>query len=103
MWQMLQQPTPEDYVIATGETHTIRYFLEQAFGLLNLDWQEFVEVDPRYFRPAEVDRLVGDASKARAAFGWQPTTNLPELVRLMVEHDLDLAERELHNAAFVGR
>ncbi len=103
MWQMLQQPTPEDYVIATGETHAIRYFLEQAFGLLDLDWQEFVEVDPRYFRPAEVDRLVGDASKARAAFGWQPTTSLPELVRLMVEHDLDLAERELHNAAFVGK
>jgi GDPmannose 4,6-dehydratase len=103
MWQMLQQHTAEDYVIATGETHTIRYFLEQAFGLLDLDWQEFVEIDPHYFRPAEVDRLVGDAAKARAAFGWQPTTSLSELVRLMVEHDLDLAERELHNAAFVGK
>jgi GDPmannose 4,6-dehydratase len=92
MWLMLQQDEPDDYVIATGETHSVREFLDQAFGYLDLDWQDFVEIDPRYFRPAEVDALLGDASKARAKLGWEPKIKFDELVRLMV--DADMAEVE---------
>jgi GDPmannose 4,6-dehydratase len=103
MWLMLQQPTPEDFVIATGETHTIRSFLDLVFGQLDLDWQEYVEIDPRYFRPAEVNLLLGDASKAKEKLGWTPTTDLTELARLMVTHDLDLAHRELHNQTFAEK
>ena len=94
MWLMMQADKPGDYVIATGETHTVRAFLDEAFGYLNLDWEQHVETDPRYYRPAEVDILKGDASKARKAFGWTPKVQFKELVRLMVDHDLALAKRE---------
>ncbi|MCC6509362.1 MAG: GDP-mannose 4,6-dehydratase [Pirellulaceae bacterium] len=100
MWRMLQQDTPEDFVIATGETRTIREFVDMVFGQLELDWNEYVEVDPRYFRPAEVDLLLGDASKAKAKLGWTPATDVRELARIMVDHDLELAQRELHNEKF---
>jgi GDPmannose 4,6-dehydratase len=88
MWLMLQQPEPDDFVIATGEMHSVREFVELAFSLVGLDWQEFVEIDPRYFRPTEVDELCGDASKARERLGWRARTGLPELTRLMLEADL---------------
>ncbi len=94
MWLMLQQPAPDDYVIATGETHSIREMCEQAFGYVGLDWQEYVVQDPCFMRPAEVDLLVGDASKAKKALGWEPTITFPELVRMMVESDLELVRRE---------
>ncbi len=94
MWLMLQQPLPDDYVIATGESHSVREFLEEAFGYAGLDWQDFVEIDPRYFRPAEVDHLLGDATKARTRLGWRPRVGFQELVRLMVDHDLELARQE---------
>ena len=100
MWRMLQQEEPEDFVIATGETRTIREFLDLVFGQLELDWNEYVEVDPRYFRPAEVDLLLGDATKAKTKLGWTPATDVRELARIMVEHDLELAQRELHNEKF---
>ncbi|QDV26564.1 GDP-mannose 4,6-dehydratase [Aureliella helgolandensis] len=100
MWLMLQQDAPEDFVIATGATYTIRDFLDLVFGQLDLDWNEYVEIDPRYFRPAEVDLLLGDASKAKEKLGWTPKTDLQELARIMVEHDLNLAKRELHNSGF---
>ncbi len=102
MWRILQQDVPEDYVIATGETRTIREFLEMVFGQLELDWNEYVEVDPRYFRPAEVDLLLGDASKARKQLDWTPQTDVRELARIMVEHDLEQAQRELHNLNYTG-
>ena len=89
-----QQDEPDDYVIATGETHSVREFLDEAFGLLDLDWKEYVEKDPRYYRPAEVDLLLGDAGKARRVLGWEPKVNFKELVRLMVEHDFELARQE---------
>lgn len=95
MWLMLQAEEPNDYVIATGETHSVREFLEQAFTYLDLDWKEYVDIDPRYYRPAEVDILLGDASKARKLLGWQPEVNFKELVRLMVDNDLLLAKQEL--------
>ncbi|MCG3178542.1 MAG: GDP-mannose 4,6-dehydratase [Phycisphaerae bacterium] len=94
MWLMLQQETPDDYVIATGETHSVQEFVEEAFALLGLDWHKHVEIDPRYFRPAEVDLLLGDAGKARAKLGWQPTVTFKELARMMVEHDWKLAREE---------
>ncbi len=100
MWRMLQQEEPEDFVIATGETRTIREFLDLVFGQLDLDWKEYVEVDPRYFRPAEVDLLLGDATKAKQKLGWTPATDVRELARIMVEHDLELAQRELHAEKF---
>ena len=88
MWLMLQQETPDDYVLATGETHSVREFLEAAFAQVDLDWRQYVEIDPRYFRPTEVDVLLGDASKARRLLGWEPQVSFGELVRLMVEADL---------------
>jgi GDPmannose 4,6-dehydratase len=88
MWRMLQQPEPADYVVATGEMHTVREFVELAFALVGRDWREFVEIDQRYFRPTEVDELCGDASLARERLGWQPRTTFRELARLMVEADL---------------
>lgn len=88
MWRMLQQPQPDDYVIATGETHSVRELCEVAFGLVGLDWEHHVRVDERYFRPTEVDELRGDASKAAAVLGWQARTTFRGLVRLMLEHDL---------------
>jgi len=88
MWLMLQQPTADDYVIATGETWSVRDFLDRAFKCVGLDWQPYVEIDPRYFRPTEVELLIGDASKARNKLGWKPRTSFDDLVRLMVESDL---------------
>jgi GDPmannose 4,6-dehydratase len=102
MWLMLQQAVPEDYIVATGETHSVREFLEIAFGHLDLDYNDFVSFDSRYTRPAEVDTLLGDASKARARLGWQPEVGFRDLVQMMVEHDLELARREKHSLAFVG-
>ncbi len=99
---MLQQETPDDYVVATGETHKIRDFLALVFEQLDLDWNEYVEIDPRYFRPAEVDLLLGDASKAKEKLGWTAATDVKELARIMVEHDLELARRELHNSSFAS-
>jgi GDPmannose 4,6-dehydratase len=103
MWLMLQQDKPDDFVIATGETQTIRAFLGMVFGQLDLNWEDYVEIDPRYFRPAEVDLLLGDPSKARKALGWTAQTNLQELARIMVESDLELARRELHNLDFAAK
>ena len=94
MWLMLKQDIPDDYVIATGETHSVREFLDEAFGYLDMDWEEYVEIDPRYYRPSEVDMLVGDASKAKRILGWEPKVTFKELVRMMVDEDLKLAERE---------
>ena len=95
MYLMLQQPEPDDFVIATGESHSIREFLDLAFGRVGLDWHEFVEIDPRYYRPSEVDHLRGDASKAARVLGWKPTVSFPQLVALMVEADIQLLEDEL--------
>jgi GDPmannose 4,6-dehydratase len=89
MWRMLQQETPDDYVIATGETHSVREFCQEAFSYVDLDWEEYVRVDPKYFRPAEVDMLLGDATKARQVLGWEPKVTFEELVRLMVDADLE--------------
>ena len=94
MWMMLQQPEPSDYVLATGERHSVREFCEKAFSLLGLDWERYVEVDKRYLRPAEVDVLQGDASKARRELGWEPEVTFDQLVEMMVEADLKLAEQE---------
>jgi GDPmannose 4,6-dehydratase len=88
MWLMLQQPEPDDYVVATGETYSVREFLEEAFGHVGLDWKEHVQVDPKYFRPSEVDLLLGDPTKARTKLGWKPRVSFKELVRLMVDSDL---------------
>jgi GDPmannose 4,6-dehydratase len=88
MWLMLQQDVPEDYVIATGETHSVQEFVEEAFGYQDLDWQDYVVQDPKFYRPAEVDLLVGDASKAGRELGWEPTVDFRGLVRLMVDADL---------------
>src|SRR5438067_2625067 len=93
MWLMLQQPEPDDYVIATGETHSVRELVEAAFGCVGLDWQKYVVVDPGLYRPAEVDLLVGDASKARTVLGWKPLHTFDALVREMVEFDLEIASR----------
>jgi len=89
MWLMLQQDEPEDFVIATNETHTIREFLEEAFGQVGLKWEDYVEIDPRYYRPAEVDLLIGDASKAEEKLGWKPKVTFKELVKIMVEADVE--------------
>ena len=94
MWLMLQQPEPDDYIIATGETHSVREFLDEAFGQVGLDWREHVGIDPRYFRPTEVDCLLGDPTKVREKLGWQPKVSFRELVRMMLEHDFELARQE---------
>jgi GDPmannose 4,6-dehydratase len=94
MWLIMNAAEPDDYVVATGETHSVREFLEQSFGYLDLDWEKYVEIDPRYFRPAEVDWLLGDASKARQKLGWEPKVTFTELVKLMTDHDLELARQE---------
>jgi GDPmannose 4,6-dehydratase len=92
MWLMLQQEKPEDYVISSGETHSVEEFLEEAFGYVDLNWRDYVVQDPRFMRPAEVDLLVGDSSKARRKLGWEPTVTFAELVHLMIDADLDLLE-----------
>jgi GDPmannose 4,6-dehydratase len=94
MWLMLQQDKPGDYVVATGETHTVREFVELAFGRAGLDWQKYVDFDPRYLRPTEVDVLLGDPSRARKALGWTPKVKFAELVNMMVDSDIALAEGE---------
>jgi len=94
MWMMLQHDTPDDYVLATGETQTIRQFLDYSFGYLDIDWEKHVEIDLRYFRPTEVNLLLGDASKAKRILGWEPKTSCKELAELMVDHDLELAKNE---------
>jgi GDPmannose 4,6-dehydratase len=102
MWLMLQADKPDDYIIATGQTHSIREFLDLAFARLEMDWHDYVEVDPRYFRPAEVDALQGDASKAKKLLNWQPKVNFEQLVAMMIDADLALARQERvlaeHNA-----
>lgn len=103
MWLMLQQDNPDDYVIATGETHTVREFVEQAFSLLDLDWQHYVVVDPNYLRPAEVDLLLGDSSKAKRKLGWESRVKFKDLVRIMVESDLELARQEGHMGTYKKR
>ena len=94
MWLMLQQERPEDFVIATGETYSVRQFAERVFSHLELDWERYVEIDSRYFRPTEVERLQGDATKAREKLGWQPRIRIDELVKRMIDHDLELASQE---------
>jgi GDPmannose 4,6-dehydratase len=94
MWLMLQQDKPDDYVVATGESHSVREFVEEVFGCLDLDWQQYVEIDRRYFRPTEVDHLEGDASKAKRLLGWEPRVSFGELARMMTEADMKIAERE---------
>jgi GDPmannose 4,6-dehydratase len=95
MWLMMQQDSPADYVIATGEDHSVREFAELAFAHADLDWRKHVEIDPNYYRPAEVDHLRGDCSKAKAALGWEPKTSFNELVEIMVDADIQLLEDEL--------
>jgi GDPmannose 4,6-dehydratase len=94
MWLSMQHGTPDDFVVATGESHSVRELCEEAFGNLGLDYRDFVKLDPRYLRPAEVDHLAGDASKAKKLLGWTPHTSFKELIRLMVEGDLELARKE---------
>ncbi|MGC8625319.1 MAG: GDP-mannose 4,6-dehydratase [Phycisphaerae bacterium] len=94
MWLMLQQDQPDDYVIATGETRSVREWVELCFKLLGLDWERYVKMDARYLRPAEVDLLLGDSSKASAKLGWKPKVNLESLAKMMIEHDMHLAEQE---------
>jgi GDPmannose 4,6-dehydratase len=94
MWLMLQQDKPDDYVVATNETHSVREFCELAFGLVGLDWQKHVRHDARYERPAEVELLIGDPAKAARQLGWKPKVRFKELVKIMVDHDLDMAKRE---------
>jgi GDPmannose 4,6-dehydratase len=95
-WQMLQLDEPDDFVLATGETHSVEEFLEAAFSHVGLDWHDYVEIDERYFRPAEVDLLIGDYAKAKARFGWEPTVRFPELVRMMVDADRERGKLEEH-------
>ena len=96
MWLMLQQQQPDDYILATGVTHSIRELLEEAFTYAGLDWKKYVDIDPRYYRPSEVDLLLGDASKAKAKLGWQPQTTFRQLIHLMVDADMTLAEKEAY-------
>jgi GDPmannose 4,6-dehydratase len=95
-WRMLQGDDPDDFVLATGETHSIRELLDEAFGYAGLDWQQYVKIDERYFRPAEVDLLIGDYSKAKDKLGWEPTVRFQELIRMMVDHDRERRQTEEH-------
>jgi len=99
MWLMLQQDEPDDYVIATGTNHSVKDFLDEAFGYVGLDWQEHIEIDPKYFRPTEVDLLIGKAEKAKSKLGWFPKTDFKQLVRLMVEADQGILQLELAGKA----
>ena len=96
MWMMLQQDVPDDFVIATGESHSVKEFLIKTFDLLGLDWNKYVEIDQRYYRPMEVDFLLGDSTKAKNKLGWQPKVNFEQLVKIMVESDLELAQKETY-------
>jgi GDPmannose 4,6-dehydratase len=95
MWLMLQADQPDDFVVATGEAYSVREFCEKTFSQLGMDWKEFVEFDPRYLRPAEVDYLLGDPTKANQTLGWKPRVSFDELVKMMVDHDLEMAQREV--------
>ena len=95
MWLMLQQEKPDDYVVGSGETHSVREFCELVFGAAGLDWEKYVKIDPRFVRPAEVDLLLGDASKAKKVLGWKPKVTFPELVKMMVESDIELMAGEM--------
>ena len=95
MWRMLQQDSPDDYVLATGEMHSVKEFLAEAFGYVGLDWEKYVKHDSRYERPSEVDQLLGDPTKARTVLGWEPKVTFKELVKMMMDADLKLAEKEL--------
>jgi GDPmannose 4,6-dehydratase len=101
IWLMLQQDQPDDYVLATGEMHSVREMLEIAFSSLELDWQQYVEIDPRYFRPAEVDLLLGDPTKAYEKLGWRPRVGFEELIRMMVEADVELVKRQIYGTGSV--
>jgi GDPmannose 4,6-dehydratase len=105
MWLMMQQEGPDDYVVATGETHSVREFAERVFGKLGLAYEKHVEIDPRYFRPTEVNLLLGDAGKARKKLGWEPKVKFEQLIDMMVKEDMELAakERTLVNAGYHGR
>ena len=94
MWLMMQQEKADDFVIATGHTYSVKEFLDEVFGFLNLDWKKYVEVDSRYYRPAEVELLLGDASKAKKLLGWQPKVGFSELAKMMTEADMKIAENE---------
>jgi GDPmannose 4,6-dehydratase len=94
MWLMLQQDKPDDYVVAMGENHTVREFVEEVFKCLDMDWQKYVEVDPKYFRPTEVDQLLGDSTKARKVLGWQPKVSFRDLAKMMTEADMKIAQHE---------
>jgi len=94
MWKMLQVEMPDDYVIATGQTHSIREFLDEIFGYLDMDWRQYVEIDPRYYRPTEVDMLLGDATKAKEKLNWQPKITFSQIARLMTDADMKMAENE---------
>lgn len=98
MWLMLQQTKPDDFVIATGETHTVQEFVEEAFSYVGMDWNKYVKIDPRYFRPTEVDHLLGNASKARRLLGWSPRVKFKDLVHLMVDADIALINKEMNLA-----
>jgi len=102
MYRMLQQDRPDDYVIATGECHTVREFLQESFSLVNLDWERFVRIDRRYFRPTEVNELCGDASKARAVLGWKPKTTFKQLVRMMLKADMQAVGLDLDSGYAAG-
>ncbi|MFQ5490852.1 MAG: GDP-mannose 4,6-dehydratase [Phycisphaerae bacterium] len=101
MWLMLAHDTPDDYVVATGDSHTVREWLDEVFGYLDLDWGQYVEIDPRYLRPAEVDHLEGDASKAHSILDWHPQVGFTELARMMTEADMEIAQKE-HTLALAG-
>jgi GDPmannose 4,6-dehydratase len=99
MWVMLQQEKPEDYVVATNEMHTVKEFIQETFGLLNLDWEKYVKYDTRYERPAEVELLIGNPAKAKRQLGWEPKVKFKELVKIMTEADFELAKREAQIAS----
>lgn len=103
MWLMLQQNKPDDYVIATGETHSVKEFLEEAFGYVGLPWKKYVEIDPRYFRPTEVEFLLGDNSKAKRVLKWRPKVNFKQLVRMMVDADMEFVKRQLYGTKGNGK
>jgi GDPmannose 4,6-dehydratase len=96
MWRMLQQEESDDYVVATGETHSVKEFLEEAFKYAGLNWQDYVKIDPRFYRPSEVEMLLGDASKAKKKLGWKPKTTFKELVKIMVDYDMKQVEKEVY-------
>jgi GDPmannose 4,6-dehydratase len=102
MWLMLQQPEPDDYVLATGQAHSVRELLEVAFGAVGLDWEEYVEVDPKLMRPAEVEYLCGDATKAREKLGWEPKVGFEQLIKMMVEADLEAVQKAENSLAFAA-